>query len=997
MDNTTVQLRIHNHNYEVDQTEFQIIPNNKEYEPLTIRKDVSDLDREIGFLKDVGTWLEEYDEKIDDEFTTIERPEPTFVELLTTHGGYVIKNIHTYYNKVEYFTLQEHIPNSLKNIHNVKRLNTVAFSPGEYVIRAGFGADIDTSNISSRSYNCAKIILLICSEYTGYMKDEYEELRWQLPYTNIVRKILVLKECYSSFKERFGMFIRGTEPIRGTNLFTYDNLLNLLIMVKNAGDDDKFQKMIEHNMTYCNKFCILDTGSTDKTLENIKNATNEALLNQSRNATTTYKKYGKVFREPFINFRDSRNRLFRLAGEECTFNIMLDDTYYIREGSNFISFLHLIRGDDFARAYSISVISYDQKYGSVRLTKSFENPMYKYVIHEVVEMPNTVKIPEDVCTIYDEPSTYMKIRTSKRKEEDLRLLYTELEKDPNEVRQLYYLAETYLCIASAISENVGDSEFDSRYYYEMAKKYYDLRAKHDSGYHEEVYDSLLKSAFLHHMYNVKDENVSSAELYKRCIERDPNRYDGYFLVGYSIMTENNPDDRDSLHTAYTYFKKALEIGLPPEDKYSMNVKLEQFLYHLPNFLMELCYLEKNYILGEKCADMVINYTLTPRDKKRAQMMKCIYSSLNSNYPIRGVKKLEYASRKLIVFVIDGGWKPWDGRTIETEGLGGSETCIIKYAETINATNPDYHCVVFCRCNANIVFKNVEYIPIQEFSHFISRYQVHTCFVNRYTEIAPLVMENNVRTIIMLHDLCREEEFIPDDKRLEKVLCLSDYHLNSVANKFPYLNQSNKLEKFSYGLEKQHAYKTNKIPNSFIYSSFPTRGLLPLLTIFPKIVEQFPDASLNIFCDLDHEWSNSVAPELMNLIKSTLNNLIQNGYNIKNHGWVSKKILNSYWETSEYWLYLPTHFAETFCLTALEAFQSKTVCMYVNTGSLGEVINDRGLEIPYNHLTCVIDLTSIFSLMQNSERKREMVENAWNYVQKEKDLNRVVNDFCEKFL
>lgn len=286
--------------------------------------------------------------------------------------------------------------------------------------------------------------------------------------------------------------------------------------------------------------------------------------------------------------------------------------------------------------------------------------------------------------------------------------------------------------------------------------------------------------------------------------------------------------------------------------------------------------------------------------------------------------------------------------------------------------------------------------MNEFSHFISTYKIHTCFVNRYTEIAPVVMENNVRTIIMLHDLCREEEFIPNDSRIEKVLCLSDFHINSVERKFPYLR--NCLDKFSYGLKpKLQNDVFKKIPNSFIYSSFPTRGLLQLLQVFSKIVETFPDASLNIFCDLEHEWSNRVAPELMNNIKRNLNDLINRGLNIKNHGWVSKKVLNSYWEKSEYWLYLPTHFEETFCLTALEAFQHKTCAMYINTGSLGEVVGERGLEIVYDKESGIIELNKIFEFMMNKNKRIEIVENAFNYVNTEKNIQKVVKDFMKRYV
>ena len=106
----------------------------------------------------------------------------------------------------------------------------------------------------------------------------------------------------------------------------YDNLNHLCIMVKNAGP--QFEQMLLDNINYFDKWTILDTGSTDETIDIV-------------NRTLVGKKYGNLYCEPFINFKDSRNRLLKLAGNECKYITMLDDTYVIN--GDLRHFLNLLK------------------------------------------------------------------------------------------------------------------------------------------------------------------------------------------------------------------------------------------------------------------------------------------------------------------------------------------------------------------------------------------------------------------------------------------------------------------------------------------------------------------------------------------------------------------------------------------------------------------------------------------------------------------------------
>ncbi len=94
------------------------------------------------------------------------------------------------------------------------------------------------------------------------------------------------------------------------------NLLQLVMIVKNSGSD--IIDMLSTVQPFIDYWTILDTGSTDGTQEKI---------------LEFMTKPGKLYEEPFVDFATSRNRALDLAGNICTFTIMLDDTYHFDDGN----------------------------------------------------------------------------------------------------------------------------------------------------------------------------------------------------------------------------------------------------------------------------------------------------------------------------------------------------------------------------------------------------------------------------------------------------------------------------------------------------------------------------------------------------------------------------------------------------------------------------------------------------------------------------------------
>jgi hypothetical protein len=376
----------------------------------------------------------------------------------------------------------------------------------------------------------------------------------------------------------------------------------------------------------------------------------------------------------------------------------------------------------------------------------------------------------------------------------------------------------------------------------------------------------------------------------------------------------------------------------------------------------------------------------------------IFVKLNAMHNSLSELKIPNTTNKpLLCFVADGGFEPWTGSDILTKGVGGSETYIIEMARHIQKQER-FKVIVFCNCIQQSIFEGVEYIPISYYSPFVASVNIHTCIVSRFSEYIPVAIHGKVENLyLVLHDLTPSGVVLPIHKKFKKVFCLSEWHVEYFLNIFPQFKDI--TVPFYYGIDvnkfdneclvndteppKSNIYMQivetiQKTPNKFIYSSFPNRGLLQLLQMWPRIYEKYPAASLHIYADVNGKWVNSVEGELMVKIRSLLSTLVN--HNIYYHGWVNKSELADAWKTSEYWFY-PCTFMETFCLTAVEAALSKTLAITNGLAALQNTVGDRGISIEGDATKPEWQekaLFELFSIMEDKTKREELIERnyAW---------------------
>lgn len=902
----------------VNDDEFAKIPHDQ-YQNLVIRESVGKFERIISLINEIGNLNVE-----------------NLIVYNTTHGGFIPINCSPNFQNVFVLdTRSDHADNAANNVKN-RKIKNVTFArdiraiSGQAMIYSENDATLDVDFIKENK----PVLLTLYSDalaLSGIYKAAFK-----LTNSNLI--LYIPDNLLQAFNAEFYYYINKTGELE------YDNLNHLCIMVKNGGP--QFEQMLLDNIDFFDRWTVLDTGSTDETIDII-------------NRVLVGKKKGNLYHEPFINFKDSRNRCLELAGDSCKFLTMLDDTYVIK--GDLRGFLNEVRGDQMSTSFTLYINSDDTTYGSNRVIKSQSGLRYIHRIHEVITDKNNVNIviPREVSFIEDRRFDYMEKRTMDRKQLDLKLLFEEVEENPHDPRAYYYLAQTYNLLED----------------YERAFFYFMKRAEYlNAGFVQERVDAMFEAARTAN-FKLNKPWAECEELYNRCYKTDESRPEALYFIGIHYYLENN------FKKAFGYFKKAFEIGFPVHCQYSLKPTLS--FHFLPKFLAKICYDLGEYDMGKQACELFLTHNKQGEDA---------YDEIVSWYKIYEKLAIKVDNRTprvpekpIFCFHADGGFNPWSGSSIHTIGVGGSETYIIEQARHIQLSGK-FDVYVFCNCGEGGSTEGVVYKPLSEYYSFINANYIHTCIVSRFSEYLPVTFKGWTENVyLVIHDLTPSGIVIPMDHKLKKIFCLTEWHVDYFTQFFPALK--NITVPFYYGIDFQKFKGANpllKKQYKFIYSSFPNRGLLPLLQMWPKIHEFQPLAALHIYCDLDGKWVNEVQGEMMRQIKEIMlsYNAKKHNMNIYYHGWVSKSVLASAWLTADVWLY-PCTFMETFCLTALESALTKTLVITNNLAALQNTVGNRGVIINGDPMTREWQETALANIKhylspENSALKTALIERNYEW-------------------
>jgi len=286
----------------------------------------------------------------------------------------------------------------------------------------------------------------------------------------------------------------------------------------------------------------------------------------------------------------------------------------------------------------------------------------------------------------------------------------------------------------------------------------------------------------------------------------------------------------------------------------------------------------------------------------------------------------------IAIYCGAAWEPFTPDSLNGPGIGGSETAVIHMARELQQLGAE----VAVYGEGEGEFESVKYIRHEMFNP-----AEPTDVLVAWRSVAPFTTPkrpNAKRTVLWLHDIGLPLLPAGIVAQIDTVFVLSRFHGMRIVTENPSFNG-----KFWYARNGIDITRFNnirpKVANRFFYSSSPRRGLGKLLDEWPQVRKRHPDAELNVAYGF--ELSIRMAEYAKNYqearIYKNLLTRVENTEGVVHHGRLGQLELAALQSSCVAWLYPPSDFEETFCITALEAQMARCVPISRNNGALPEVL------------------------------------------------------------
>jgi len=735
--------------------------------------------------------------------------------------------------------------------------------------------------------------------------------------------------------------------------------VSVCIIVKNEGG--QFENCLKSIRPYVAEICIVDTGSSDSTPSIAKSYADKFEI-----FTECNDDHGLI-----ASFSVARQRSYELGTKPWSMWVDGDDEVFGAE-----NLLSIINKHDRDRNEFPKLVMFPYEYaydecGNVicrHMRERLTFPRGKFhwhgPVHEVLipDHPETISTQSDSVIIKHRRDSSQKIMESGR---NLRILKAYYEKmGESDIRMLYYLGLEY--------GNAGDLDNAIKFH----KRYIEL-----SGWDDEKFLACLKVA---EHYQVKGDYDNALNWGLKSLTIREGWGESYFSIGrsYYLMAQNNGSNtRRNWMRSIHFFRQGL--ACPPTQTILFTNPIERS-YEIQRYL--------NYALNNigdiKGALESVNTALRIRpDDEGLKLNKRLYSvhlakvniieSLKtlSEYDVieSGIEKqvndiiegrivvksktsdtsqriIRSSSCLDIVFYVGYSCERWNPETAKTSGIGGSETAIIEMAKRLVTKGHKVRVFGDCPDSFAGVFDGVEYIHYTSFKNI----ECDIFISSRRPQVVD--DEFNIKTGINLcwvHDVhCGAALTHKRALRFDKFLCLSEWHKSYFMGVHKCVHPDQiivtrngiVLDKFRSELNGNSIIRN---PHRAVYSSSPDRGLELAIKVWPRIRHVIPDAELHVFYGFKN-WE--VCARAANDIKqlkqiSYLRDMLNEAkeYGVYYHDRVDQYELARQFMCSGIWAY-PTWFAETSCITAMEAQAAGLKIVTSPIAALNETVGSRGVMI-----------------------------------------------------
>ena len=206
--------------------------------------------------------------------------------------------------------------------------------------------------------------------------------------------------------------------------------LCLVMIVKD--EEDTIKKCLTAVAPYISEWVIVDTGSSDNTLNVIRETMDELGIP------------GELHERPWVNFEVNRTESLQLSKGKCDFRWIIDaDDTFVLDDPNINPFYVVDKEFD---SYHISYKLHSLKYFRAQIVRSDEDWVYKGVLHEYLHLEKEGQKSGQImgCHVDADISPLKRANSVEEKyAKDAEILKEALEKEPDNTRYMFYLAQSY--------------------------------------------------------------------------------------------------------------------------------------------------------------------------------------------------------------------------------------------------------------------------------------------------------------------------------------------------------------------------------------------------------------------------------------------------------------------------------------------------------------------------------------------------------------------------
>lgn len=279
--------------------------------------------------------------------------------------------------------------------------------------------------------------------------------------------------------------------------------------------------------------------------------------------------------------------------------------------------------------------------------------------------------------------------------------------------------------------------------------------------------------------------------------------------------------------------------------------------------------------------------------------------------------------------------PWDPSTCNT-GLPGSEECVVYAAQELADRGHEVSVYMNTPPDSQYRIGNPKWLDVEDYLLDNSMFDIVFQW-RRYDSVARC---RGKKVFMWVHDSPGPtvgDCHLPD---VDGILVLSQHHLRQFESnwsqllKLPHAICGNGFIPDQF----QPRSRTNK--HSIGYYSNYSRGLIILLSIWPKIHEAYPDATLDI-CYGRETWG-TMPIQLFNWTIERIEEYADKG--VRELGCIGHKPLANLMCQTSVWCYPCIDMGETFCITAVKCQAAGMIPITTRIAALNETVHPNAPQI-----------------------------------------------------